>query len=202
MEYSWKIENVDDVTNTMTVKYTFNVSYPLESVLVNMSRCPAGVNVTDHIRQHAPTNILAPGGLYNNSAITGSQGIDSVYVDSIVKMDSISLVDYKKLKLEELAAKRFEYETGGFEFNGIKVDTSRQSQATLGNAYVSMKNGLISSVDWKDSNGNFVTLTLDQIEPLSVAVAEFVQLAFSKEKSLAQLVDIATTKSQVDLVVW
>jgi hypothetical protein len=160
------------------------------------------VNVNDHIRQHTPTSVLSPGGLYNNSAVTGMTGLDSVYVDSIIKMDSITLDDYKKLKREELAAKRFEYETSGFDFNGIRVDTSRQSQATLGNAYVSMKNNLIPSVDWKDSTGNFITLTLTQVEPLAIAVAEFVQAAFSKEKTLIQLVNAATTKSEVDLVVW
>lgn len=202
MEYSWKIEHIDGVANTMTVKYTFNTSYPADPVLVNMSRCPAGVNVNDHIKQHAPTSILAPGSLYNNSAVAGMSGLDSVYVDSIVKMDTVSLDDYKKLKLEELAAKRFEFETAGLDLGSTKVDTSRTSQAILTAAYISLKNNLISSVDWKDTSGAFVTLGLTEIEMLSTAVSVHVQTAFSKEKDLTALVLAAATKSEVDAIVW
>lgn len=202
MEYSWKIEHIDDVTNTMTVKYTFNTSYPLEPVLVNMSRCPAGVNVNDHVRQHAPTSVLTPGSLYNNSAVVGMTGLDYVYVDSIVVMDTVSLDDYKKLKLEELAAKRFEFETGGLELGATKVDTSRQSQAILTAAYISLKNNLITSVDWKDESGAFITLGLAEIEALSTAVSMHVQQAFTKEKDLTALVLAAGTKSEVDAIVW
>lgn len=202
MEYSWKIEHVDDVTNTMTVKYTFNVSYPLEPVLVNMTRCPAGVNVNDHVRQHAPTSVLAPGSLYNNSAAPGMTGIDSIYVDSVTTLGSVSLDDYKKLKLEELAAKRYEFETAGLELGDTKIDTSRSSQAILTAAYISLKNNLIQSVDWKDESGTFVTLGLAEIEILSTAVSMHVQQAFTKEKDLTALVLAAGTKSEVDTIVW
>lgn len=202
MEYSWKIEHVDTVTNTMTVKYVFNTSYPLDPVLVNMTRCPAGVNVNDHIRQHTPTSILAPGSSYNNSAVAGMSGIDSVYVDSVVVMSDVSLDDYKKLKLEELAAKRYEFETAGLDLGDTKVDTSRSSQAILTAAYISLKNNLISSVDWKDESGTFVTLGLTEIEMLSTAVSMHVQSAFTKEKDLTALVLAAGTKSEVDTIVW
>ena len=202
MEYSWKIEHVDDVNNTMTVRYTFNTSYPMDPVLVNMSRCPAGINVNDHIKMHAPTHVLAPGSKYNNSASVGLTGIDAVYVDAIVKMDSISLADYKKLKLEEIAAKRYEFEVSGLDLGGTKVDTSRSSQAILTAAYISMKNNLISSVDWKDQSGTFVSLGLAEIEALSIAVSTHVQSAFTKEKNLTALVMAATTKSEVDTIVW
>jgi hypothetical protein len=202
MEYSWKIEHVDDVNNTMTVQYTFNTSYPMDPVLVNMSRVPAGVNVNDHIKMHAPTHVLAPGAKYNNSASTGLSGMDAVYVDAIVKMDTISLEDYKKLKLEEIAAKRYEFEVSGLTIGDTMIDTSRTSQAILTAAYISLKNNLISSVDWKGRDGVFVTLDLATVEMLSTAVSTHVQTAFTKEKNLTILVAAATTKSEVDAIVW
>jgi hypothetical protein len=202
MEYSWKIESVDEVTNTMTVKYTFNTSYPMEPILVNMARCPAGVNVGEHVRNNAPVSKLDRGGKFNASATTGLQGYDSVYVESIMKMDSISLDDYKKLKLEELAAKRYEFETSGLDLGGTKIDTSRSSQAILTAAYISLKNNLIQSVDWKDESGTFVTLSLAEIEVLSTAVSVHVQQAFTKEKDLTALVLAAGTKAEVDTIVW
>ena len=202
MEYSWKIEHVDDVNNTMTVQYTFNTSYPMDPVLVNMSRVPAGVNVNDHIKMHAPTHVLAPGAKYNNSASIGLTGMDAVYVDAIVKMDTISLEDYKKLKIEELAAKRYEFETSGLTLGDTLIDTSRTSQAILTSAYISLKNGLLTSVDWKGRDGVFVTLDLTAVEMLSRAVTAHVQSAFTKEKELNDLVAAATTKSEVDTIVW
>jgi len=202
MEYSWKIEHIDEVNKTMTVSYMFNTSYQMEPILINMSLCPAGVNINEHIKNYAPKTQLEPGGKFNASVVIGLQGYDSVYVDSIIPMSSISLDDYKKLKLEELAAKRYEFETSGLNVDGTLVDTSRTSQAILTSAYISLKNNLISSVDWKDNAGNFITLGLPEIEALSAAVSNHVQAAFTKEKDLIVLVMAAVTKSEVDTIVW
>ena len=202
MEYSWKIENIDSVSNTMTVNYRFNTSYQMDPILVNMSLCPAGVNINEHIKNYVPKSQLESGGKFNASAVAGLQGYDSVYVDSVTPMESISLDDYKKLKLEELAAARYEFETSGLDVAGTLVNTSRTSQAILTSAYISLKNNLISSVDWKDNAGNFITLGLPEIEALSAAVSNHVQAAFTKEKDLVVLVMAAVTKSEVDTIVW
>lgn len=202
MEYSWKIDNIDEVSGTMTVSYTFNTSYPTEPILVNMTRCPAGMNVNEHVRTHAPTSMFSVGSKFNNSAVAGLSGIDSVYVENIVKLDTLSLDDYKKLKYEELAAKRYEHEVGGIYLGTSKIDTSRSSQAILTAAYISIKNGLIPSVDWKDADGTWNTLGLAEIEAVSTAVSTHVQAAFTKEKDLMTLVAAATSKPEVDSIVW
>jgi hypothetical protein len=202
MEYSWEIDSVDNVSNTMTVKYVFNTSYQAEPILVNISKCPAGVNITDHVMLHAPTTQLVSGGIYNSSVVPGQKGMGSVYIDSIITAADITLEDYKKLKLEEIAAKRYEFETSGLTLNGTVIDTSRESQSILTSAYISLKNNLITSVDWKDSTGVFVTLGLAEIEALSAAVSAHVQSAFTKEKMLTEQVTAATTKSEVDVIKW
>jgi hypothetical protein len=202
MEYSWEIDSIDNVSNTMTVKYVFNTSHQADPILVNISKCPAGVNINDHVKRHAPTTLLVSGGTYNSSVVPGQRGIDSVYVDSVTAPADITLEDYKKLKLEEIAAKRYEFETSGFNLGGTAVNTSRESQAILTSAYISLKNNLITSVDWKDSSGTFVTLGLPEIEMLSTAVSTHVQSAFSKEKLLTEQVALALNKTDVDLVKW
>lgn len=202
MEYSWEIDSVDNLSNTMTVKYVFNTSYPADPVLVNMSKCPAGVNITDHVKIHAPTTQLASKDIFNSSVVPGQKGMGSVYVDSIIALGDVTLEDYKKLKLEEIAAKRYEFETSGFSLGSTVVDTSRESQSILTSAYISLKNNLITSVDWKDSTGTFVTLGLAEIEALSTAVSSHVQSAFTKEKLLTEQVTLALDKAEVDLVKW
>lgn len=201
MEYSWEINSIDDVSNTMTVKYMFNTSYQLDPVLVNIQKCPAGVNIADHISLYAPTTQLAPPKKYNSAAV-GQTGVGSVYVDTITYPSDLTLSDYKKLKLEEIAAARYTFETSGLLLNGTFIDTSRESQSILTSAYISLKNSLISSVDWKDSTGTFVTLGLSEIEMLSTAVSTHVQAAFSKEKLLTAQVTAAVNKTEVDAVKW
>jgi hypothetical protein len=202
MEYSWKIEHIDETSNTMSVRYLFNTSYPMDPILVNMVRCPAGVNITDHVKLHVPSTALQAGAKFNNSAVAGVTGLDSIYVENAVKLDSLTLAAYKQLKIEELASARFNYEVSGLVIGGNKIDTSRSSQAILTAAYISLKNNLITSVDWKNQSGTFVTLGLAEIEALSTAVSQFVQAAFTKEKDLNLLVNAATTKSEVDAIVW
>ena len=202
MEYSWEIDSIDDVSNTMTVKYVFNTSYQADPMIVNMSKCPAGVNITEHVKIHAPTTQLVSGDLYNNSVTPGQKGVDSVSVDGIINKADISLNDHKKLKLEEIANDRYVFETSGLNLGGTTIDTSRVSQSILTSAYISLKNNLIDSIDWKDSSGEFVSLSLADIEALSAAVSSHVRAAFTKEKVLSTQVKSATSKAEVDSVIW
>jgi len=202
MEYSWKIENIDDVTNTMTVKYLFNSAYQMEPVLVNMTKCPAGVLLTTHIKNHVPASLMTFSTKYDESVTLGTEGVSSIYIENYLTPDTMSLDDIRRLKLEEIATERYKYETSGVYFSGSMIDTTRESQAILSSAYISLKNGLITFVDWKDKSGNFVTLGLTEIEAISSAVSSHVQSAFTKEKTLTELVLAAQTKEEINDIKW
>lgn len=94
--------------------------------------------------------------------------------------------------IEAIAAIRWEKETGGITLtNGISVKTDRESQGTIFNGYSSLKNGLVASSMWKFA-GEWVEVTLPDIEPIAQAVSRHVRACFSAEKAVSDLIDKAT----------
>jgi hypothetical protein len=112
-----------------------------------------------------------------------------------------TLESAKAKKLSEIAVWRFGRETAGVTLNGASIRTDRESQAQLTGAYTSLKNGFLTSVNWKDANGQWVALSLAQIEPIAIAVAQHVQACFDAEMVLAQQVAAAQTIEAVNAVV-
>ena len=91
-------------------------------------------------------------------------------------------------KKEELAAVRFQFETGGINSNGAIIKTDRESQAQLTGAYIALKFGLRQSVDWKSENG-WVVLGISELEPVAHAVAAHVQNSFTQERIHGAAID-------------
>ena len=114
----------------------------------------------------------------------------------------VTLESAKTSKLIELADARWRFETSGVVLNGVRIKTDRESQATLSGAYVTLKDGLATSIDWKADGGVWTQLTLAQITPIAQAVAAHVQGAFSMERQLSEQVAAATTIEQVQAITW
>lgn len=90
--------------------------------------------------------------------------------------------EYLRQQLRDLAAQqRFIVETGGITIDGSRIQTDRESQAQLGSAYTSLKNGLIADTPWKSADG-WVPVTLAEIEPIATVVAAFVRACFVAER--------------------
>lgn len=83
----------------------------------------------------------------------------------------------------EVAARRWEVETGGVVVGGIPIKTDRESQAQLFSAYTSLQFGMIDNTPWKAANGSFSLVTLAEIEPVAKAVAAHVRSCFEAEMS-------------------
>ena len=112
-----------------------------------------------------------------------------------------TLEDVKTAKLAELASARYTEEVGGIVVGGVTIATDRESQSMLTGAYVSLKQGLMQSVNWKGDDG-WVTATLTEIEPIAQAVGQHIQACFTKEGQLAAQVKAATTMEEVNAIVW
>lgn len=112
-----------------------------------------------------------------------------------------TLASAKAKKLAQIAEWRFIAETAGVTLNGAAIRTDRESQAQLTGAYTSLKNGFLTSVNWKAANGQWVSLSLEQIEPIAAAVAQHVQACFDAEMALTQQVNAAQTIEAVNAVV-
>ena len=112
-----------------------------------------------------------------------------------------TLAESKAAKLAELAAARYTEEIGGIVVGSVTIATDRESQAMMTGAYVSLKQGLMQSVNWKGDDG-WVTATLTEIEPIAQAVGQHIQACFTKESQLAAQVAAAETVEAVNAIVW
>jgi hypothetical protein len=112
-----------------------------------------------------------------------------------------TLQSVKETKQQEIALWRYEQETKGIAINNKFFSTSRESQAALTAAFTSLKEGFISSVNWKTLDGTFVNLNLQNIIAIAQAVVNHVQLCFDKEAEYLNLVKNATTIEEVENII-
>jgi hypothetical protein len=110
-----------------------------------------------------------------------------------------TLEERKEQQLQALAFWRYTKEVSGVFLNGAKVRTDRESQSQIASAYVSLKEGLVSSVNFKTANGGWIALTAAEIAAVARAVAEHVQKWFTLESVIADQIksapDIATLEA-------
>jgi hypothetical protein len=104
-----------------------------------------------------------------------------------------TLESVKAAKLAELANWRYQREISGVMLGGARIKTDRESQATVSGAYSSLKDGLITSVDWKADNGQWITIGLLEMTAIAQAVSTHVQSCFSAEKLLSEEITALTT---------
>lgn len=89
----------------------------------------------------------------------------------------------KESLLAEVAAKRWQVETGGIIVDGIPIKTDRESQAQMSSAYTSLKNSLIEDTPWKAADGSFSLVTMAELEPVAQAMAAHVRSCFDAERA-------------------
>lgn len=100
--------------------------------------------------------------------------------------------------LAEVAAKRWQVETGGISIGSTPIATDRESQAQLNSAYTSLKSGLIADTAWKDANGSFTLVTLPDLELITQAVGAHVRACFAAEQEHNELISALETQAELD----
>lgn len=103
-------------------------------------------------------------------------------------------VDQTKDKMvNEIADKRWRYETGGMTYTTdsgitVKLHTGRESQSKLASVSLAVKQGSITTnKQWKTVEG-FVELTPTELENLGEALNSFVQSCYDNEKRILDLI--------------
>ena len=138
---------------------------------------------------------------YLNCPLDATHIINNEPVTIIPEVVPPTLAESKAAKLAELASARYTEEIGGIVVGSVTIATDRESQAMMTGAYVSLKQGLMQSVNWKGDDG-WVTATLTEIEPIAQAVGQHIQVCFAKESQLAAQVAAAETVEAVNAIVW
>lgn len=84
---------------------------------------------------------------------------------------------------DQIAARRFEVETGGVTVEGVQINTDRDSQSLLAGAAFAASLDPGYQIKWKAATG-FVDLTGEQILGIASQVRAFVQACFNREAEL------------------
>ena len=108
--------------------------------------------------------------------------------------------ELKAQKKVEIAAARYEAETGGCTVDGVTVATDRGSQALLTAAVVSARLDPEFKTRWKCADGHFVTLDAYQLRAIGDAVIAHVERCFAREGELCELIDAAQTPEELDAI--
>ena len=110
----------------------------------------------------------------------------------LVKRKQVAMTAAEKAEWDELiaaqwadqiAARRFEVETGGVTVAGVKLNTERDSQSLLTGAAFAASIDPAYHIKWKAATG-FVDLTGEQVIGLASQVRAFVQNCFNREAEL------------------
>ena len=101
------------------------------------------------------------------------------------------------------AQKRWAVETGGITVGSAQIDTSRESQAMIANAYAYIVASGSASVSYKAASG-WVTLDAAAIKSAALAVGAHVQTCFALEQTLDAEITAGTitTTAQIDAAAW
>ena len=84
---------------------------------------------------------------------------------------------------DQIAARRFQVETGGVTVAGVQINTERDSQSLLTGAAFAASLDPGYHIKWKAATG-FVDLSAQQIIGVASAVRAFVQSCFDRESEL------------------
>lgn len=97
------------------------------------------------------------------------------------------------------AQKRWEIETGGIEFNGQAIDTSRESQSMIAGAYAYSQANPDEVIQFKSASG-WVALDAATMAAIATAVGSYVQACFALEASVAAAITdgTITTTAEID----
>lgn len=191
LSYTYIITHVDYEGKSMIVDYYYENKPPL-SVGVRLpyeNETIAGV-----IHMHAPTNYW----LFQDMAVipvnTGTSGSYTATVN-IETLDSVK--NDKKL---QLSSWRYSRENSFILFLNKKISTSRESRVAINETLVNMQNNVITEINWKTFDGEFVTYNSTEFSNLSVAVFNHVQQCFNQEKYYLDIINGATSIEEVKAI--
>lgn len=95
--------------------------------------------------------------------------------------------------LANLASVRYTHEVGGIVWQTNSYPTDRDTQSKYEAMSIMLLRNLVTSVNWKLSNGTWVTLTPSQFGTLTNNVALFVQGCFNNEQAISAAISSATS---------
>lgn len=120
--------------------------------------------------------------------------------------DPRTLTDFKTQQRALIKEARTAAEYSGFTWGGSTFDSNAISQQRIASAVqlasLSKAANQPFSITWTLADDTQRTLTADEMIQVGLALGEFVQTNFKKAQALQQRIEAATTKEEVEAVVW
>jgi Domain of unknown function (DUF4376) len=106
-------------------------------------------------------------------------------VERPLEVPEITLDDAKAALRAELAAVRWQHETGGINVSGMAVPTDRETQTIVDRLVKAFDDGdLIDPVSFKRADGDWLTIDADTARQIKRLGAQHVQACFKRECAL------------------
>lgn len=103
----------------------------------------------------------------------------------------------KAERIEHLAARRFDMETGGIVVNGVDIPTDRTTQDRVDQIVKAYDDGdIVGPIDFKGGS-TWVSLDETALRAIKTAGAQHIQHCFTRERQLAEAINAASSVAEV-----
>lgn len=135
--------------------------------------------------------------------MTPPPNVWSVYnLSSQTWIDNRTLDQIKIQQWDQIKASRTEAEYAGFTWDGSVFDSDVVSQGRITGAVTLATLSSTFSIDWTLADNTVRSLNQSEMIQVGAALGMHVQLQFAKGQELRSQIDSATTKDQVESIVW
>ena len=108
----------------------------------------------------------------------------------------------KKFLRDRFSIRRYYQEVGGITVLDLDVRTDRLTVDRIYQSRILAKEDAAFTTDWKLGDGSFVTLDATTIITIADAVTQHLKDSFSKEKTINEQIDTASTIEDLKSIQW
>ena len=117
-------------------------------------------------------------------------------------VDPRALQDFKATQWTQIKQARAQAEYAGFTWDGSTFDSDATSQNRITGAVTLAQMSAAFSIDWTLADNTVRTLNQGEMLQVGAALGAHVAAQFSYAQSLRTAIEAATTREQVEAVVW
>lgn len=192
INYEYTIINSNKELGVMDIMFSAPGHEP---IVVGGAMPTTDETLEEVVSRYVPYNVWIPRSTVFQDIPVGTSGV----LNTISKAPPLenTFEHSRRIKLGELAAWRYQLETSGVVINGVHYSTSREAQFNIATIVNNFNAGVIGTLNWKISNGSFVSLDKEQALEVSKVITKHVQTCFETEKIYTDHINSCTTVEEL-----
>lgn len=108
-----------------------------------------------------------------------------------------TIEELKTITQQKVTEYRWQKETGGITVGESVISTGIEDQNRITSVIANAELAGATELDFKAANG-WVTLTLEQVKGIATAIALHVQMCFTKERAISEVIDSLETVEEIE----